>query len=430
MSIRVKMDLLGFDIRQKIDDNLRIKLEPNKYMVGAPCRYIYPYDVDDNNIVYLPFSYACQELKLKPRERKDLNEVKVSFEGKLREMQVEVKKEALKILSKKGSVLISLGTGLGKTCLSIALSCRIGFRTLVIVNKVVLMKQWESSIKKFCPEARVQIVKPKDKLEDCDFYIINAMNVEKMGKEYFSDIGTCVLDEVHLLMAETLSKSLKYIYPRYLIGLSATPYRPDGLNMLLDLYLGPDKIIRKLYREHIVYRVNSGFVPTIELTENGKMNWNTVLKSQSEDESRNRLIIDIVKHFKDRVFLILTKRIEQGNYLVRELVEEGEDVTSLIGKQQEFEASSRILIGTVSKVGVGFDHPRLDTLLLAADVEEYFIQYLGRVFRRQDTVPIIFDIVDKNPIIEKHYKTRKEVFIEHGGKIKNFNREYPEFFEE
>ena len=88
------------------------------------------------------------------------------------------------------------------------------------------------------------------------------------------------------------------------------------------------------------------------------------------------------------------------------------------------------MIGTVSKVGVGFDHPRLDTLLLAADVEEYFIQYLGRVFRRQDTVPIIFDIVDKNPIIEKHYKTRKEVFIEHGGKIKNFNREYPEFFEE
>ena len=53
--------------------------------------------------------------------------------------------------------------------------------------------------------------------------------------------------------------------------MSATPYRPDGLNILLDLYLGPDKIIRKLHREHIVYRVNSGFVPTIELTENGKI---------------------------------------------------------------------------------------------------------------------------------------------------------------
>ena len=37
---------------------------------------------------------------------------------------------------------------------------------------------------------------------------------------------------------------------------------------------------------------------------------------------------------------------------------------------------------------------KLDALILASDLEEYFIQYLGRVMRREDVEPYIFDIVD------------------------------------
>ena len=67
-------------------------------------------------------------------------------------------------------------------------------------------------------------------------------------------------------MAESLSRCLQYIYPRYLIGLSATPYRPDGLNDLLTIYFGNYKIVRKLYCPHSVYRVNTGFTPKVEKT--------------------------------------------------------------------------------------------------------------------------------------------------------------------
>ena len=111
----------------------------------------------------------------------------------------------------------------------------------------------------------------------------------------------------------------------------------------------------------------------------------------------------------------------QGNYLVDKLKERGENVTSLIGTKQEFEESARILVGTSSKVGVGFDHPKLDTLLLAADLEEYFIQYLGRVFRRKDVEPVIFDLVDNNGILKKHFLTRRGIYLEHGGIVKNFD---------
>ena len=119
--------------------------------------------------------------------------------------------------------------------------------------------------------------------------------------------------------------------------------------------------------------------------------------------------------------------VSQGNYLVQRLKEEKEDVTSLIGKQQEYEQSSRILVGKASKAGTGFDHPRLDAMIMASDIQAYFIQYLGRVFRRKDVVPIVFDIVDKNPILERHFKVRRATYLEHGGEIRNFADVFPEF---
>jgi superfamily II DNA or RNA helicase len=250
---------------------------------------------------------------------------------------------------------------------------------------------------------------------------MNAQNIEKMGTSFFSDIGLVIVDEAHLIMAEILSKSLQYVYPRYLIGLTATPYRPDGLNVLLELYFGKQKVIRELHREHKVYKITTDFKPTIEYAVNGRVNWGTILDSQAQDIGRNDIILKIISHFKDRNFLVLVKRIAQGEYLQQKLKELGEDVTSLLGTNQEFEVNSRILIGTTSKVGTGFDHPKLDTLLLATDVEEYFIQFLGRVFRRKDSIPVIFDLVDNYSILNKHWNTRRKVYQDHGGVIHNLN---------
>jgi superfamily II DNA or RNA helicase len=242
-----------------------------------------------------------------------------------------------------------------------------------------------------------------------------------MGKSFFSDIGTVIVDEAHLIMAETLSRCLQWVTPRYLIGLTATPYRPDGLNALLDLYFGKYKIIRTLWREHLAYKVSTGFKPTIELAQNGRVNWGIVLDSQANNIDRNELIIKLLKYHSTRNFLVLTKRVAQGEYLLKRLEEEGEDVTSLLGSNQEYNLSSRILIGTSSKIGVGFDHAKLDALVLAGDVEQYFVQYLGRVFRTKEVKPIIFDLVDDYTILNKHFNTRRTIYQDHGGEVCNFD---------
>jgi hypothetical protein len=313
------------------------------------------------------------------------------------------------------------------TAMGIYIATKIKLKTLIVSHRIVLINQWKDSINKFCPAATVQVLTAKSVMKDCDFYIMNPANVPKHDHEFYKDIGFMIVDEVHLIMAEGLSKCMQRIVPRYVIGLSATPYREDGLNMLLDLYFGKRKIYRKLFRKHNVYKINTSFVPTVELAKNGRVNWGVILDTQCNDMARNDMIVRLVKFFPKRVFLVLCKRINQGNYLVKKLLEEGEDVTSLIGKQQEFEQKSRILVGISSKVGTGFDHPRLDALILASDIQAYFIQYLGRCMRTQEGVPMIFDLVDKNPILDKHFKVRRATYIEHGGSITEFSKKYPDF---
>ena len=423
MSILLPIDNLSYEQKYTIDNELEIKIEnSNKFGPRGMTRSIYPYDIVSENVI-LPLGFASSHLQLKrpPRDAFPTFDCLV-FGGSLREEQKQIKKEALKFLSSTGSVIISAYPGFGKTCTSINMAIAIGFKTLIIVNKIVLINQWKESIIKFCPEASIQIVTAKSKKQqECHFYIVNTINVPKLQNTFFSDIGTVIVDEIHLIMAESLSKSLMNVFPRYLLGLSATPYRPDSLDKLIDIYFGTNKVCRKLWRDHVVYKVKTEFKPEIQYNSNGQLNWSALIDEQANDYKRNELIIKLILLYSDRNFLVLVKRISQGEYILNRLMEYGEHATSLLGDNQSFDREARILIATGQKCGTGFDHDKLDTLLLASDFEEYFVQYLGRIFRKKDTEPVVYDFVDKNGILEKHFKTRKEIYTEHGGKIKYYD---------
>ena len=423
MSIKISIDNLSYEQKYKVDNELEIKIENNNKSKFAPkiCRSIYPYDIINNDVI-IPFAFGCNELKLSRPIRTSFPSFNnLIFSGSLREEQNQIKKETLKIMSSTGSAIISAYPGFGKTCTSINIAIGIGFKTLIIVNKIVLINQWKDSIIKFCPEASIQIVNAKSKKQDVHFYIVNAINVPKLNRLFFNDIGTVIVDELHLIMAESLSKSLMNVSPRYLLGLSATPYRPDSLDRLIELYFGTNKICRKLWRNHIAYKVRTEFKPELQYTSNGSINWSALIDDQSNNYERNELIVKLIILNSDRNFLVLVKRISQGEYLLNRLNEYGESATSLLGDNQEFDKSARILIATGQKCGTGFDHDKLDTLILASDFEEYFVQYLGRIFRKKDIEPVVYDFVDKNGILEKHFKTRKEIYLEHGGKIKYYD---------
>ena len=431
MSILVPLGTIEVKIRKQIDKQLRVKEKADPRNVFRQVKEVAAYRVDARDRIALPFQWAMAREQYRPhrRGREEFPATSSKFIGNLRPEQQVIQKEAIEHLNRQGSILIAVYPGGGKTITSLSMCSKIGMRTMILVNRVVLMDQWKKSILRFFSDrVKVQIVESKDEMEDgVDFYIMNALNVPKRSSDDFHAIGTVIVDEVHMMITQVFVRSLAYLAPRYLIGLSATPYRPDGLDVLLDLYFGEARIVRNLQRHHAVYAVETGIVIEGEKDDRGKLMWNTVLQAQMDHPGRNDFIRRLCLFFRERSILILCKRVEHIVAL-RNLISSPEaTVTTLKGSETEYDPEARILIASIQKVGTGFSHDRLDMLILACDTEEYFLQYLGRVFRRPDVVPIVMDIVDKNHVLRRHARTRRSVYLECGGTMHDFHSVFPDF---
>lgn len=415
MSVPILLSSLSDEIRARLVSDLTLHI-PHGYDKKST-KTIEVYELDEVN-VYLPLAYAIN--KRHKRAKREYTRTNFDFVQSLREAQIDVKNEAIATLNSQNSVIISCYPGFGKTRTAIYLASKIKMRTLIVINLLVLKQQWIDSINELCPSATVSFIEPSKKNNDfgADFLIVNAINVPKFGREIFAAIGFVIVDEVHLIMSEVLSQCLYYACPKYLLGLSATPYRQDGMDELLNLFFGSERIERKMQRPHTVYKITTSYTPEVEYDRNGKMIWNSIIDFQSNHEERNNHIVQIIREFSTRNFLVLTKRVTQAKALFEKLQAAGESTTLYVESSTSFDRDARVLIGTIKKLGVGFDHTRLDTLIAGCDLESYFIQYLGRIFRSPDGVePMVFDIVDNNRTLGKHYKTREKVYFESGGKI-------------
>jgi superfamily II DNA or RNA helicase len=436
LTIKIEIGGKFFGNAPNNNKNVYLYLEngPNR-----PCSIPFNYGINFSQSRSVPDTKKEDGIKLALKKniatvrpsRNTLGNITHSFEGSLRGEQRKCRNEALGLLQKHKSVMLSCYTGFGKTVTAINMASKIKLKTFIVVPKKPLLSQWESEIRKFIPKASVMVIEPgkiknMDTLNTPDFCIVNACNIHKLAPQFLKIYGFVVVDEAHLQMTEKLSKNLLCLTPRYLLGITATPYRDDGYNVFFKLFFGKEMVQYTLNKKHTVYAVKTGFSPNEnKYLKTGpnykqKVDWNIILDEQARDETRNQLIINIVREFKDRVFLILVKRVEHGQHLLDSLEKLGERVTSLLGKQQVFDKDARILIGTNSKIGTGFDHPRLDTLLAAADMVSYYIQFIGRVMRRKDVEPIIFDLVDSHPTLKKHFEKRSKVYCKHGGEIVKF----------
>ena len=181
MSIAYNTRDIKPEISEKIRKDLEIKMESkfggSSRFSSNNVRYIYPYQLV-NDVIILPFAYTSSVLGLNRRGYNEFDKMNVTFEKELRPEQKIVKKEAIKHLNNTGSVLLSMYCGFGKSATSMKIACSIGLKTLIIVNKLVLIKQWEEGIKNFCSKAIIQKLTVKSKFNSkADFYIINAQNI-------------------------------------------------------------------------------------------------------------------------------------------------------------------------------------------------------------------------------------------------------------
>lgn len=419
MSVLVNTRDLTPEKLQQLDKDLNLTISSKKTGFGQASVqvFIQAYRIQPP-LVFLPFAYGVRE-GFAPMVHHRLTEP-FTFTGTLRDEQKVVRTEALDVLNRQQSVIISTHVGFGKSILATYFASKIQLKTLIIVNRLVLIQQWVQVLQQFIAAPKIHLIKVHKIIDwDCDFFIVNAINLPKIG--YMPEIGLVLVDEIHLIVSKVLSTCFQYLTPQYMIGLSATPYRNDGLDVLLDLYFGTARIDRQLKREHCVYRIQTKFTPTVQKMANGKVDWNHILNQQATDESRNDMIVQII-HSNTFHFLVLCKRVEQIKLLEGKLRRIGIVAECLYGDKQPSsdppQGPKIVLIGTIQKLGTGFDAPYLNALIVASDLEAYFIQYLGRVFRKREVVPVVFDLVDNNSILKKHFKTREQTYLKHGGVIK------------
>lgn len=381
------------------------------------------------NLFFLPFARAIDMGFRCYRSAPAFAEGWRPFLVELREEQKKILADALIKLKSHGTLLLAVYPGGGKTITTLRLCRALGYPVLIIVNRLVLMDQWKKSIIRCFggggdssdndSSEIVQCISAKKDLHPGrHFYIINAINVPKFDERDWREhlgIGTLVVDECHLIMTKVFVQSLGCVAPRFLVGLSATPYRNDGMNDLFEIYFGSSKtcIYVPLYRHHYVYPLRTSFTYENEYSAQGRLLWNRIIDRQSFLPERQILIAKLCQEFGDRRILILGKRVEA----LRQLSCMIPGSAIFVGTQVGFDESARVLVSTFSKVGTGFSHDCLDMLILANDTEDYFLQYLGRVFRRPDVVPIVIDIVDNHAVLQNHFRTRSKVYKETGGVI-------------
>jgi len=369
---------------------------------------------------------------------------KWQFTGAVREHQVPILNEARKWLSSHGGVLLNCYCGFGKTVSACCLSS--DYTTsrpdVVVCSLKLLPPQWIKSYQKFTT-ARLAVNGAKDNPLDPDVWITMIEGIPKLldklenGDPSTPNVGTLIIDESHLMCTELRLKLLLLLRPHRIILLSATPKKDDGLDIILDLLAGPGKVVAVNPNPFQVFAAQTGVSPEYKQNKMGKVDYTAMTNWLSEQPSRDLLALEwVIKNPRCRI-AILTNRVAHAERLAKLFREARQSITLLCGKHKDF-VPARIIIGTGSKLGTGFDaesagssssHSRARTPLPIEDegymsdvdheVDEYLTsqpinvmimmyttlhpqQMVGRAFR--SAAPCIIQLLDNGVIFERHFR--------------------------
>jgi superfamily II DNA or RNA helicase len=157
----------------------------------------------------------------------DGHPIEIEFEGTLKQEQM-VALSALnhRLDSPPFASIACLPCGGGKTVLAIAIAAHFKRRTLIVVHKEFLLRQWQQRIHQFASKSTVGIVQGKTCQFDCDFVIATFQTL--YARDYdLVNFGLVVLDEAHHVAANTFNNVFYKTKAKRILGLSATPTRKD-----------------------------------------------------------------------------------------------------------------------------------------------------------------------------------------------------------
>ncbi len=292
-------------------------------------------------------------------ERQNGLPLELVFTGQLRNDQ----ETAVEAMLRHDIGVLQAPTAFGKTVVAAAILARRRVNTLVLVHRAELLRQWQERLHAFldvAPEAIGCIgggkAKPTGQL---DIAVMQSLVRKGEVNPVVQSYGQVIVDECHHIAAASFETILRHVKARHVLGLSATLVRRDGLQPILFMQCGPIR--------HSAQRP-AGAPKTLELVSRthqlpalpADLPIQELMRRLAEDPRRTeRIVVEALACWGDgRKLLLLSERTDH--------------ITAIAGALAALEAlppdAPRIVLATGRLVGEGFDHPPLDTLLLAMPV--------------------------------------------------------------
>ena len=406
-----------------IRDELMVKPYIPKSPVQPPAFPIYR---ESQNKLYLPRFFGIETYGQPDRlSISDGNSINIKFTGSLRDYQTNIINIYLNNVNDKegGGGLLEIPCGRGKTVMALKLIEQLKVKTLVIVHKGFLLEQWVERIQQFLPGAKVGRIQGQViDIEGNDIVIgmLQSLSMKEYPQSMFKDFGFTIVDECHHISSEVFSRSLLKIVTKYVLGLSATMQRKDGLTKVFKMFLGD--IIYKEKRE----ATDEVLVKAIEYTTHdeafnetnydyrGNPAYSSMITKICSYEKRSRFIIEVITNelniYKEQQIMILAQNKNILAYLYAAIKENniasvGYYIGGMKKEALKESESKKIIVATYAMAAEALDIKSLSTLILATPRTD-ITQAVGRILRIKHKRPLVIDIVDSHSVFKNQWKKR------------------------
>ncbi|MEX2555217.1 MAG: DEAD/DEAH box helicase family protein [Actinomycetota bacterium] len=163
----------------------------------------------------------------------------LEFRGELTPQQQQA---VVAMLAHDGGVLVA-PPGAGKTVIACALIAERQLPTLILAHSKPLLEQWRTRLQTLLGLPSKQIGQRgggRRKLTGIvDLAMIQSLKAVDDLEAFFAGYGLVVIDECHHLPAFSFESAVRRAPVRHFLGLTATPYRRDGLQEIVAMQCGP-----------------------------------------------------------------------------------------------------------------------------------------------------------------------------------------------
>ncbi len=325
------------------------------------------------------------------------HKIKAKFSGTLRKDQ----KSAVREMLRHDIGILCAPTAFGKTVTASAIIARRKVSTLILVHRAELLRQWQERLLSFLdlPGGGLGVfgAGKKKPSGDIDIAVMQSLSRRDNLGAFLDGYGQIIVDECHHLSAFSFESILKQAKSRYVLGLTATPIRRDGHHPIIFMQCGP--IRHTAARPETTparLEVCPRYLPTPTIPSEAAIQ--EVFRTLAHDDERNRRITEDTLNAvnEGRKVLVLTERTDHLQVLAHLLKDRVEHCYVLHGRLSKRlrasvldelaeldEQTPHVLLATGRLVGEGFDHPPLDTLVLAMPIswKGTLQQYAGRLHR-------------------------------------------------